>query len=155
MEDCFIWRSNASGTFTVKSAYHEARTLLDRSKISVAERNPIWLLAWKVQAFPTNLTPRAMVEVACRDSKFLFEASQSGSSNGSKYGWQCPEAGVFKAELNAIMEGLILAESQSYAYIVVESDSLIAIQEIDKEELHCLWFGTIANIRSLAPTVES
>lgn len=45
------------------------------------------------------------------------------------------------------MEGLMLAESQVYEDNIVESDSIIAIQEIYKRDASlCLWFFVIERI---------
>ncbi|XVF56598.1 hypothetical protein PTKIN_Ptkin06aG0133800 [Pterospermum kingtungense] len=54
-----------------------------------------------------------------------------------------------QAELNAILEGLILEEAQGYGSIVIESDSLVAIYEIHKRNSQCLWFSILVNIFSL------
>lgn len=39
---------------------------------------------------------------------------------------------LLHAELNFIVDGLILAESQRYELVIIETDSIIAVQEIYK-----------------------
>ncbi|XVF88250.1 hypothetical protein PTKIN_Ptkin19aG0034500 [Pterospermum kingtungense] len=52
-------------------------------------------------------------------------------------------------ELMAISDGLFLAEAYGLDDVIIESDSLVAIQEIQNHNYNGLWFSVVANIRFL------
>ncbi|XWS30930.1 hypothetical protein CRYUN_Cryun23aG0033500 [Craigia yunnanensis] len=58
---------------------------------------------------------------------------------------------VLQAKLQAILFGLKIAWENSYISIVVESDSLLAIREINKkQDSFCEWGGLISYIKDLS-----
>lgn len=59
------------------------------------------------------------------------------------------------AELNAILDGLILAKSQGYAVIEIESDSLYGITEFLNPQSECLCLPMIKDIRKMAESFVS
>ncbi|XWS68772.1 hypothetical protein CRYUN_Cryun04dG0121000 [Craigia yunnanensis] len=55
------------------------------------------------------------------------------------------------AELRAILFGLEVAINNSYLSILIESDSLVAVQEVRKQqEIFCMWEGIISHIGDLS-----
>lgn len=45
------------------------------------------------------------------------------------------------AELNAILDGLVLAEARGFENVLGESNSLIVVTEIRAQNSGCLWYS--------------
>lgn len=51
------------------------------------------------------------------------------------------------------MDGLIIADSQSYEDVIIESDSFAAVQELQSPNSGSYWFSMVSNILQLANSV--
>ncbi|XVF31915.1 hypothetical protein REPUB_Repub17cG0035800 [Reevesia pubescens] len=50
--DLLVWRLSESGCFTVRSTYHEVRTMLGLEVTGSTQRQPIWKMIWTANVLP-------------------------------------------------------------------------------------------------------
>ncbi|OMO86337.1 reverse transcriptase [Corchorus capsularis] len=50
--DTLIWNSTVNGSYTVRSGYYVARSLLGHDDIHVDDRSPVWRLIWSAHVLP-------------------------------------------------------------------------------------------------------
>lgn len=154
------------------TVYHEQRCLTPQNLVNLATRysddfvsicqKPIKLgpheeIGWKK---PKDGCVKINV-----DASFVYKSgeSKSGAVIRNSLGTVLTAAiskfdsalSPLHAELNAIVDGLILAEAQGFEVVEIESDCLVGIQEIQKEASECLWLSVINNIKYLASSFIS
>lgn len=161
----WLW-SNRNTTF------HEHKCLKPETLVSHAKRyasdfvqtfnKPIILDCQKETQWTKPPAGAMKVNV---DASFVYNSCNSKSGiviRDSKGEVKCCGVSKFDAalsplhaELNAILDGLILAESQAFEIIVVESDSQVGINEILNVNSDCYWKPLIAEIREMASSFIS
>ncbi|OMP06127.1 hypothetical protein CCACVL1_01702 [Corchorus capsularis] len=154
IEDKLIWTESKLGVFTVRSAYHVAIIFLEREVTDMELRNLVLKLLWTANVIPKvkffNWRPmHGFVPIRSilrsRHIEVEDECCVCGTvslgfvvRNGMGdvvLGGISRVAGVesvLHAECMAIVFGMESAWEQGYNQVLVESDSMVAIEEIGK-----------------------